>query len=351
MADQEKLDRLCDQAEGALEEGNGDEALELAEEALAIAPKSARALLVKAEALFLIEAPEDAEEALEACVKAAGEDGRMIAQAANVLMDWSSDDHEAVDRALGLVRRAAKVKPTGDDPMLPSDLAWLEGRAFAMLDDLESSLASFERAVSLAGEAAEDDLLVELGLARLEMRKFDEARQVLERVARHTPDHPDAQHYLGLLAERAGNDAMARKLFERARELDPDAYPTPVHLTAEEFEQAVEAALAKVPEEVREALANVPIIVEPLPELDDLAGPPALSPLSLGMFRGPVGAGAVAAQVTNALPNEILLFQANLERYAGTREELVEQIEQTLLHEIGHFVGWDEDDLYDRGLH
>ncbi len=50
------------------------------------------------------------------------------------------------------------------------------------------------------------------------------------------------------------------------------------------------------------------------------------------------------------LPSAILLYQRNLERFVRTREELVEEIRITLVHEVGHFLGLDEDELYERGL-
>ncbi len=45
-----------------------------------------------------------------------------------------------------------------------------------------------------------------------------------------------------------------------------------------------------------------------------------------------------------------MLYQRNLERFARTREELIEQIGITVMHEVGHLIGLDEDDLWERGL-
>jgi predicted Zn-dependent protease with MMP-like domain len=49
-------------------------------------------------------------------------------------------------------------------------------------------------------------------------------------------------------------------------------------------------------------------------------------------------------------PSSIALFQRNLERHVRDEAELREEIEVTLLHEVGHFLGLDEDDLRERGL-
>jgi predicted Zn-dependent protease with MMP-like domain len=45
-----------------------------------------------------------------------------------------------------------------------------------------------------------------------------------------------------------------------------------------------------------------------------------------------------------------VLYQRNLERFARSRPELIEQIGVTLIHEVGHFLGLDEEELYARGL-
>jgi predicted Zn-dependent protease with MMP-like domain len=50
------------------------------------------------------------------------------------------------------------------------------------------------------------------------------------------------------------------------------------------------------------------------------------------------------------LPPTITLFRNNLERMAADREQIIEELRITLFHEIGHFLGLDEEDLAERGL-
>jgi predicted Zn-dependent protease with MMP-like domain len=49
-------------------------------------------------------------------------------------------------------------------------------------------------------------------------------------------------------------------------------------------------------------------------------------------------------------PNTIHLFQRNIERVARDRDDLVEQIRITLYHELGHYLGFEEEDMDDLGL-
>jgi predicted Zn-dependent protease with MMP-like domain len=55
-------------------------------------------------------------------------------------------------------------------------------------------------------------------------------------------------------------------------------------------------------------------------------------------------------ETSSQLPPSIVLFQRNLERFVRSRAELAEEIRVTLVHEVGHYLGLDEDELYERGL-
>jgi predicted Zn-dependent protease with MMP-like domain len=124
-----------------------------------------------------------------------------------------------------------------------------------------------------------------------------------------------------------------------------------VEVPAAEFERLVEEALARLPEPVRRYLGNVAIAVEDLPSADDLrASDPPLSPSILGIFRGGALPHRASMDPWSHFPSSIGLFQRNLERFARSREELVDEIRVTLLHEVGHFLGLDEEELYRRGL-
>ena len=102
---------------------------------------------------------------------------------------------------------------------------------------------------------------------------------------------------------------------------------------------------------MRRYLSNVAITVEDLPDPEELlASDPPHSPTILGIFRGaPLGEKA-SMNPWSHFPSSIVLYQRNLERVVRTREELVQEIGVTLVHEVGHFLGLDEDQLWERGL-
>ena len=112
-------------------------------------------------------------------------------------------------------------------------------------------------------------------------------------------------------------------------------------------QQVVTAALRRLPAEVREAATTVPVCCEPHPNAALLAE--GWEPDILGMFVGHEHLG----ELTDAqpLPPQILLFVENIWDLAEGDEAVYrDEIRLTYLHELGHYLGWDEDEVARRGL-
>lgn len=343
-----KAETLCMEAMEALDGDQPEEALAFLDKALKLAPQDADALTLRAEALIQLERADEAAEALELAVHHHPKSPEVLLAAAAFAIEVDGDDEERVEQALLRLEHAQALARKAEDPNLAGEIARLRGAGFSTLGELRESAVALEEARELLGD--EDlELLVELAVAWFELLRFDEAKKLLEDVLARDPEDAYALHNLGLVHERLGDQKAAEKAFLGARELEPEDFPAPFQLSTEEFNAVIETALAGIPAKVREQLANVPIIVEDLPGLDDLQGEPPLSPLALGLFRGS-SLRERSVSDTGAMPSTIHLYQRNLERYATSREELVEEIETTLLHEVGHFVGWDEDDVKEHGL-
>jgi len=224
----------------------------------------------------------------------------------------------------------------------------VQAAAHNHLGQSAEALAAAEAVLAAEPEAV--DAMLERGLALWELLRLDEAREQLLALLRASPDEGWAHHTLGLIAERRGEVREAEKRFARARALAPEDFPEPVRLAEAEFDQAVEDALRELPGPVRHYLSNVAIAVEPLPADDDQRGAePPLSPAILGVFRG-APLGQKGSDPWSHFPSSIVLYQRNLERFARDRADLLEQIGITLLHEVGHFLGLDEEALVERGL-
>jgi predicted Zn-dependent protease with MMP-like domain len=121
-----------------------------------------------------------------------------------------------------------------------------------------------------------------------------------------------------------------------------------MHLSNEEFDEVIEKAIEELPEQFRDHLAEVMIDVMDLPTREMLQEVEADRHGLLGLYRGVPLPDRSVSQVME-MPARIILFKKNIERVCQDRDEMVEQIRVTLLHEIGHHFGFDEEDLDELG--
>lgn len=101
----------------------------------------------------------------------------------------------------------------------------------------------------------------------------------------------------------------------------------------------VRRTLQSLPREIRTKVDAVPVFFERQPTADDIAQ--GIEPDTLGFYD---------EGQTGTTPR-IRLWLDNLWDFSEADEEIfLEEVHTTLLHEIGHFLGWDEDDLASRDL-
>jgi predicted Zn-dependent protease with MMP-like domain len=182
--------------------------------------------------------------------------------------------------------------------------------------------------------------------------RFDEARVAALRSVRADAENAEAYWIRALLRERRGDLAGADRDFLRAARLDGEAFPRPERLSDAMITSVVEEAKGSLHPSVRSYLDQVAFVVEEVPSEDVCRDfePPALPGELLGYFSGATLSDRHGDDPWSHVPSTIVLFRRNLERLASDREQLVEELRITVLHEVGHFLGLDEDDLEARGL-
>jgi predicted Zn-dependent protease with MMP-like domain len=115
------------------------------------------------------------------------------------------------------------------------------------------------------------------------------------------------------------------------------------------FERLVERALAGIPSPFRDALAEVAIVIDDMPSRDQLAEneldeDDTLYGLYEGVPRTEYGADWVAA------PNRITLFRLPLEEDFPDPDDLADEVRITVIHELAHHLGIDDDRLEELGV-
>jgi predicted Zn-dependent protease with MMP-like domain len=123
----------------------------------------------------------------------------------------------------------------------------------------------------------------------------------------------------------------------------------PVKLSEEEFDRIVAHAVDRIPSEIRQHLDNIVITVKKRPSrqmMREMGMHPDDYPL--GLFQG-VPLIERSATIPPLYPDMIYLFQEPLEEICDTREELEEEIEVTVVHEVAHYIGMTEERLAELG--
>ena len=115
----------------------------------------------------------------------------------------------------------------------------------------------------------------------------------------------------------------------------------------EEFEQLVDQALDGIPDGFKERLENISIVVEDYPSEHFLSGlrPRPSRDSLLGVYIGVPYTRRPAGPMTGKLPDRIELYQKNIESICRSDREIVTQVRDTIIHEVGHYFGLDEDTL------
>jgi predicted Zn-dependent protease with MMP-like domain len=115
------------------------------------------------------------------------------------------------------------------------------------------------------------------------------------------------------------------------------------------FDELVQKALRRIPQRFRDAMHNIEIVVEDWPDpdlMEEVTGD--REAILYGLFTGrPLPLRSV--NDWGELPSLIYLYRGPLEQDFPDPEELAREIEITLVHEIAHYMGFDEDILEEYG--
>ncbi len=191
-----------------------------------------------------------------------------------------------------------------------------------------------------------------LGAVMFDSLRFDEAHAALSRSVRLDPENPEAYFWRAMLRERRHDFNGAARDYRRAHRIEPIGFPLPVELDEATIAAVVQSALSTLHPSIRSYLRQVAILLEDVPSEETLLhyDPPMPPGEILGYYSGVSMAERTLDNPWSNLPSAIVLYRCNLQRIASDREHLLEELRITVFHEVGHFLGLDEEDLKERGL-
>ena len=241
------------------------------------------------------------------------------------------------------------------DPALQRVLAALVEEAFDHLD--AGRLDEAQRCLDEAKPLAPDAAIVRSAQGQLWARSATDAatrtRAKAELQAALARDADDVEAHYTLARLHEDDDQRAPMIEHDLTVLRLDAAAARRaglggKADLKEIEDAAEAVLDRLPEPFASRIAAIPIVLEARPSAGLVRD--GFDPRALGLFEGPEHGMEHASNVLPERPTRIVLFYANLLAECPDDDDLVEQVEVTLLHEIGHYFGLDEDGVAALGL-
>ncbi len=350
--DETRVGLLLEEANRQIEKGVYGAAWTCADRAADITPTSVEAHHLRGAALAALGRDMDAQVAYSLALALDPDDPETLRAVADFYINGKGDrGRDALRLGLELAQRGsrrAQARRRRNAP-LSADLAVLEAQALNDLGRSDEALARIDAALRFA--PGRGDALHEKGVALFDLSRFAEARQALTKALAIQPDDAYTHQMMGLTFEALGELDKAEAALEQARKLAPRDLTAPVLISVEEFRREVDSVVDSLPAERKARVRSIKIEIADLPDPADLAAvKPPFPPTILGLYRGPVGQVAPLPPQPGEEAPSIALYRKNLARAVKTRAELSEQIRDTLLHEIGHLEGLDEDDLRRRGM-
>jgi predicted Zn-dependent protease with MMP-like domain len=161
------------------------------------------------------------------------------------------------------------------------------------------------------------------------------------------PENPDAHYEAGVAYEELGNEVERRREFLEVLRLDSLSEQAPFAECDTIICDEVESTLAELPSHLNERLGSVAILVEPRPSR--AAVQDGVDPRLLGLFEGATSE-ELSGPDAPLVATRIQIFSHNLASAFEDEASLRDEVRITVLHEVGHFFGLEEEDLERLGL-
>lgn len=335
LHDDAELSQWILRGQHGLAAGDVDAARTAHAELLTRAPDHRDTLLLSAMLAALDDDFSRSREVLETALDLYPDDIAIRLTGASLLLDVHMDPQAAVPLLEDILMTLAGAKSA--DPAkrqaLELDVRLRLTEALSQAGDFEGALDAAQFALDRTGDVRARFALAQ---ARYAYGDVESAGEELADVLREAGERADAWHLEGRVALSLGDEARAARAFERAAELDAEAYPVPPRLSPERFEARMRAAMRALPDPLSRYAAAMEVEFRAMPDLEALrAVEPPLPPSAPLFLEGARPEGDPLSR----LPEKMLIFQRNVEVLAASDDELEEVLLSALTQAFTLFLG------------
>ncbi len=164
-------------------------------------------------------------------------------------------------------------------------------------------------------------------------------------------DHGEAWFAIACCHERAGDLLASDRCFGRAARAHHEQRTRPWRVSWHKFGDTVDAAIEAMPSDMRAVLEQeVTLVLADYPETAAESALVAEGDELLGHFDGPVRADRAVDDLQGGISPRISIFRRAHEHLTDSADEFRAEVRRTLVHELGHYIGFDEDGLKELDL-
>lgn len=221
------------------------------------------------------------------------------------------------------------------DPRDPEAL-FLLGESYQLSGDLENAIDAYR--LSVLSDPKKSEAWTALGLVRLNRLELEDAKRAFNRAIREDPANPEAWMGRCLLRERRSDFKGSDRDYIRASRLDYPSYQDLVPYNDEDLLSLVEEAINNLEDTFQEFMREVDLLVDEIPSDEVLNNyGNRVSPGQIIMYF------AYAEQEDTKewthMPISLVLYRRNIQRFSENRQELVDELQAIIYHEVGNFFG------------
>jgi predicted Zn-dependent protease with MMP-like domain len=119
-----------------------------------------------------------------------------------------------------------------------------------------------------------------------------------------------------------------------------------IRMSADEFEDLAAKAVESLPADFAELLDNVVVMVEEEPTAEDLEGVGMSAEEGDELFGLYQGVNLLERDsFYSALPDRVVIYRGPILRACASRREVLREVRDTVIHELGHYFGMDEEQM------
>ncbi len=331
--------KQIEKAEECLDEGDFDQAYQIAQKIIQHNPSELNAYFIMAESCYELESFQEAFEIYQKALALFPDNQELLAAIAELNINF----FEEFEKGLQLCDQVIKKTTLEKNPELFLDVMFLKSVALLSLGKSQESVAilgQLEKTPEMFEILPESFFFLHYGLSLFETFRFEESIAKFQHALLDDEELAVAHHFKAIAYEWLDEKEKSKESYQQAHEIDPEHFPVPLDISITEFKKIYQKALLSLDQRIIDLLKDVPIHFELMPLVADLIKEePPFSPLIGAKCSGEPPASDIPIEKKwLKRPKGLFLYVKNMLRLCESEDEVEAEIHMNIEDSITTFL-------------